>query len=258
MVSTILFLPRKVFESRNFRFRVLRFSKKLLKRAIDIVGSLLGLCLSSIALLFLPILIRLDSEGSAIFRQVRVGRNRREGDRRVLSVAVPVERRKGPRRQEDLLGQPFEVYKFRSMKQNAERKTGPIWASSDDPRITNVGKFMRPHHLDEIPQFINVLKGEMSLVGPRPERPEFVQRLKVKVPEYAYRFRRRPGLTGLAQINCGYDTSVADVARKLKFDLEYIRKVDLTRDVIILWDTLKHVAIGEKEYVEGPPNSVRT
>ena len=246
MISVILFLPSRLLQSKHLSSRViLRFLRKLLKRGVDIAGALLGLLFSAVPFLFLPILIKLDSRGRAIFRQVRVGRNRRKEDRRVMSVAVPNERRIGARREEDLLGQPFDVYKFRSMKENAEKKTGPVWATLNDPRITGVGRLLRPYHIDELPQFINVLRGDMSLVGPRPERPEFVNRLKQEVPRYALRFKRKPGLTGLAQINCGYDRTISDVYEKLKFDIEYIDRLAIRRDLVIMWNTLRKLTSGE-------------
>ncbi len=251
MVSIILLLPSKLLQTKGVARRVGPYLRKQLKRAVDIAGALVGLILSLGAFLVLPILIKLDSQGRAFFRQIRVGRNRRKRDRRVVSVAVPYDRRKASRRLDDLLGEPFEVYKFRSMKEDAERGTGPVWASADDPRITTVGKFLRPYHIDEVPQFLNVLRGHMSLVGPRPERPEFVTKLKRQIPLYELRFRRKPGLTGLAQINCGYDTSVADVNEKLKFDIEYTSKLAIRRDLKIMWDTVRKMTAGEKVATNG-------
>ncbi|MFQ5650653.1 MAG: sugar transferase [bacterium] len=243
MVSIILFIPKRLLKyNRNLLARGFRFARRVMKRGLDVFGALMGLLLSSLILLFLPILIKLDSHGSVLFKQKRIGKNRRKRDRRVVTVEIPYERRSKARRQDDLLGKPFMVYKFRSMRQDAEKKTGPVWASSDDPRITRIGRVLRPYHIDEIPQFVNVLLGEMSLVGPRPERPEFVSKLKKKIPDYQKRFKSKPGLTGLAQLNCGYDTTTEDVTQKLKFDLQYINNKQFMTDVRILWDTVLKIA----------------
>lgn len=248
MVSVIVLVPKKVLKyQKNFITRCYRFSKRVIKRGVDLLGSALGLFVSLLVFFVLAILIKLDSHGSIIFKQRRVGRNRRKQDRRVIDLQVPVERRGASRRQEDLLGKPFTVYKFRSMKQDAEKKTGPIWASENDPRVTNIGRILRPYHIDEIPQLVNVLKGEMSLVGPRPERPEFVAKLKDEVPGYEHRFKSKPGLTGLAQVRCGYDVTTEDVKRKLNFDLEYIGSTNVMNDLRIIWDTVRQVFAGRRE-----------
>jgi len=249
MLSVILLFPERSFRYNNFFARCLRYSKKLMKRGLDVTIAILGLMASSIVFLFLPLLIRLDSHGSVLFKQIRIGKNRRKKDRRVISVDVPVERRKSCRRHADLLGKPFVLYKFRSMKENAEKKTGPIWATPNDPRITNVGKYLRTYHLDEIPQLVNVLRGEMSVVGPRPERPEFVTKLKSEIPNYADRFKGKPGITGLAQITCGYDTSIEDVNNKLNFDLQYLSKPDVGTDLRILWQTLRRLSFVYRDQV---------
>ena len=243
MVSVILLIPKRLLKlNRNLLARANRFARKLVKRGLDLIGAFIGLVFSSLILLVLPILIKLDSQGTVLFKQLRVGRNRRKRDRRVLGLEVAIERRNCARRKDDLLGKPFMVYKFRSMRQDAEKKTGPVWASSDDPRITRVGKVLRPFHIDEIPQFVNVLMGEMSLVGPRPERPEFVTELRKKIPGYQKRFKSKPGLTGLAQLNCGYDTSQEDVSKKLQFDLQYVNNRQVLTDVKILWETVVKIA----------------
>ena len=134
------------------------------------------------------------------------------------------------------------IYKFRSMKQDAERKTGPVWEIDNDPRVTKLGKILRTYHLDEIPQFINILKGDMSLVGPRPERPQFTTELKAVIPQYEQRFNAKPGLTGPAQLGCGYDRSVEGVNEKLKHDLQYIESQGLREDFRIMLHTLKSLA----------------
>jgi lipopolysaccharide/colanic/teichoic acid biosynthesis glycosyltransferase len=129
------------------------------------------------------------------------------------------------------------------MQENAEEATGPTWAKKKDQRVTRVGKIMRPCHLDEIPQFVNVLKGDMSLVGPRPERPEFVPHLNREIPNYGKRLESKPGITGLAQICCGYDSTVNDVARKLAYDLYYIRNRSVLFDIVILFKTIQIVVL---------------
>ena len=131
------------------------------------------------------------------------------------------------------------------MVQNAEKKSGPVWAIKNDSRITRLGTFLRKTRLDEIPQFINVLKGDMSLVGPRPERPNFVRDLSEKVQDYSGRLAVKPGLTGLAQVENGYDTSLASVVRKVNLDLEYIRHRSIWADIKILSRTVMVVLTGK-------------
>ena len=234
----VLCVPRSLLQLRP---HLSTYATKISKRILDIVGSVVGLFISSVFFLFLPVLIRLDSKGKVFFQQKRTGADLRRGDRRKISLKVPYERRKGDRRKQNVMGQPFEVFKFRSMQENAEQNTGPIWAKRDDPRTTRVGKILRSCHLDEIPQFVNVLKGEMSLVGPRPERPEFIFSLNEEIPNYKRRLDCKPGITGLAQICCGYDSSVSDVAKKLEYDLFYIRNRNILLDIRILLTTLKIV-----------------
>ncbi len=238
LIFVLLFIPRKLLEYTHFS-KVLHLSKESVKRCIDLIGSLIGLMLASLLFIILPVLIKLDSKGSILYQQFRIGKNHRKRERRAVSISVEVERRKMSRRNEDCLGKPFIVYKFRSMKQNAEKKTGPVWEIENDPRVTRLGKFMRPYHLDELPQFINILKGDMSLVGPRPERPEFTSQLKVAIPQYEERFDAKPGLTGPAQISRGSDRSFEDVHEKLKYDLEYIESNGIKTDCKIIWGTVK-------------------
>lgn len=216
-----------------------------IKRAVDIVGAVVGLILSLPFMIILPILIKLDSRGPVFYTQMRVGVNRRKQDRRYCQkVGIGSDKRSRERRRADYMGQPFELIKFRTMVQDAEKKSGPVWATKNDPRITRLGAFMRKTRLDEIPQFINVLKGEMSLVGPRPERPHFVQDLSTKVEGYTGRLEVKPGITGLAQVENGYDSSIASVARKVQYDLRYIREWSLWTDVKILLKTVVVVFTG--------------
>jgi lipopolysaccharide/colanic/teichoic acid biosynthesis glycosyltransferase len=154
----------------------------------------------------LGLVIRLTSRGPAIYRQKRIGRH----------------------------GRPFILYKLRTMRQDAEAKTGAVWSTPHDPRVTWLGRILRRLHLDELPQLVNVLRGEMSLVGPRPERPEFVEVLSRQIPRYRDRLAVLPGVTGLAQLNLPPDLDARDVQRKLLFDVEYIRQAGLWLDLRIV------------------------
>ncbi len=179
--------------------------------------------------------IRLSSTGPVIYRQVRIGMNRR--------LSAP-KGRTSPyydvydRRTLDLPGKPFIIYKFRTMVDRAEAEVGPIWARKDDPRVTVLGRVLRRLRLDELPQLYNVLRGDMSIVGPRPERPTFVRDLIRELPEYALRLRVRPGITGLAQVNQAYDTCLSDVREKVRYDIEYVRAMSIRSDLKILWRTV--------------------
>jgi len=190
-------------------------SQKVAKRLLDVSVSLIMLLLLSPILLVLYILIPLTSKGPAIYSQERLG----------------------------LQGKPFRVYKFRSMVQDAEKYTGPVLAGEKDPRITPLGRFLRATRLDELPQLINVLKGDMSLVGPRPERPYFVKQFEQTIPGYGYRMVVKPGLTGLAQVMGKYSTTPED---KLRYDLLYIRNYSLLLDLKILFQTARVVLQKEK------------
>lgn len=177
-----------------------------LKRFSDIVLALAGLLGFVLLLPFLALLIRLDSPGSVFYSQVRVGLN----------------------------GRHFRVYKFRTMIVDAETKTGAVFSYRGDPRVTKVGRFMRKTRLDELPQLVNILRGDMSLVGPRPERPEHVTRLQAKIPFYRTRHIVRPGLTGWAQVRYDYGASDEDALVKLQYDLYYIRHQSLALDLTIM------------------------
>lgn len=186
------------------------------KRAIDILVSALGLILAAPLVLVTAIAIKLESVGPVLYRQKRVGQNER----------------------------PFTLYKFRSMCYRAEAETGPIWARQNDPRVTVVGKIIRKLRVDEIPQMFNVLTGEMSFVGPRPERPFFVVRLKEKIPYYHLRFSVKPGLTGWAQVSYTYGDSEDDAIEKLQYDLYYMKNMSPTFDLQILFETVKVILLG--------------
>ncbi|MFS1906076.1 sugar transferase [Vibrio lentus] len=168
------------------------------KRTFDFVSSLLALVLLSPVFPFIALAIALTSRGPIFYRQLRVGKST-------------------PEKMEI-----FEIMKFRSMYQDAETRSGAVWATQNDPRITPVGRFLRKTRLDELPQLFNVLKGEMSLIGPRPERPTFYNKLENEIPYFADRtYGVMPGITGLAQVNQGYDTCIDDVRRKVGFDHSY-------------------------------------
>ncbi len=169
----------------------------------------------------------------------------------LTAVAIKIES-KGPifykQERSGLNGKPFKVYKFRSMVQDAEKGTGPVWSVKGDPRITKVGKFIRKVRIDEIPQIINILRGEMSLVGPRPERPFFVEQLSKEIPLYKRRLAVRPGLTGWAQVKHKYDESIEDVKMKLKYDLFYIENMSLRMDLKIIFRTVFVVMFGKGHF----------
>jgi lipopolysaccharide/colanic/teichoic acid biosynthesis glycosyltransferase len=196
-------------------------------RAIDVIIATLALILLSPLILLIAVVVKLDSPGPVIYRQLRIGLDRRC---RVNSF--------NGRRVVDLGGSPFMIHKFRTMRANAEHRTGPVWAAPDDLRTTRVGRFLRSYRLDEIPQFWDVLRGDMSVVGPRPERPNFVGKLRKEIAEYSLRHRVRPGITGWAQVNQGYDGTLDDVRAKLEYDLEYVRRKSLWFDVRIMLKTV--------------------
>ncbi|MCX6165959.1 MAG: sugar transferase [Ignavibacteriae bacterium] len=183
---------------------------KIIKRLIDIFISLFVLLILSPFLIITAILIKLTSKGPIFYTQKRLGKS----------------------------GKLFKVIKFRSMVQNAESESGPTWADLDDPRVTAIGRFMRRIRLDEVPQFINVLKNDMSIVGPRPERPFFVEQLKKEIPYYSRRLSVKPGITGWAQVKHTYDMSIEDVKTKLQYDFYYIENMSLSLDFRIMANTL--------------------
>ncbi len=223
-------------------------AEKFLKRVIDISGSAIGLLLGLPLFFIVGILIKLDSPGPVFFRQERVGMNRRRRERRSLELKRSKEERRTDRRKKDLYGETFYLYKFRTMVVDAEKGCGPIWAKSDDPRITNIGKVLRKTRIDELPQLINVLKGEMSLVGPRPERYHFVRDFICRIDGYPNRLGVKPGITGLAQVENGYDSCEDDVKLKVNHDLDYIQQWSILKDFKILLKTILVVATGKGAY----------
>ncbi len=185
------------------------------KRVIDIVASLTLLTMFAPLLLLVALLVKVESPGPVIYRQTRVG----------------------------LRGRVFQVYKFRSMMVDAEQN-GAQWADIDDSRVTRIGSILRKTHIDEAPQALNVLKGEMSFVGPRPERPEFVNVLEREIPLYHERHRVKPGITGWAQVKYAYGASVEDAREKLKFDLFYLKNFNPLFDILIILMTIRVAFFG--------------
>jgi len=242
LATTMFILVVPAFLARPARMKAML--ALAIKRSIDILGAVCGLILTLPVWLILPLLIKLDSRGPIIYAQTRVGRNRRRRDRRYCQRTDVEDRRRRDRRRTDNVGVPFVMYKFRTMVNDAEAKSGPVWATKNDPRITRLGRFMRKTRLDEIPQFINVLLGHMSLIGPRPERPNFVRKYADKLDNYTGRLNVKPGLTGLAQVSSGYDTSDESVRIKLGYDLEYVNNWSLWLDLKILCRTVIVVVTG--------------
>ena len=185
---------------------------QILKRMMDVLLSVIGLVLSSPIALLSSIIIKLESPGPLLYRQRRVG----------------------------LGGKTFELIKFRSMRADAERE-GPVWATKNDPRVTRYGAFMRKSRIDELPQLWNILRRDMSFVGPRPERPEFVQHLEERIPYYSLRHTVLPGLTGWAQVRYPYGASEEDALRKLEYDLYYVKNMNVLMDTMIILQTIKTV-----------------
>ncbi|GAA0866138.1 exopolysaccharide biosynthesis polyprenyl glycosylphosphotransferase [Paraclostridium tenue] len=196
------------------KFRNKKYLYEIYKRVLDIVSSLLGLIIGIPIMIVIAILIKLEDKGPIFYTQERLGKNEKK----------------------------FLVYKMRSMKIDAEKYGGAQWAQKDDPRVTKIGKFIRKTRIDEIPQLFNILKGDMSLIGPRPERPELTYKFNKEIPGFIDRLYIKPGLTGLAQVNGGYDISPKD---KLKWDMIYIQNRSVLLDISIILKTIGVVFTGE-------------
>jgi exopolysaccharide biosynthesis polyprenyl glycosylphosphotransferase len=188
-----------------------------MKRLTDIFASIFILFFSSPLWVLISIAIKMDTPGPVVYSQERVGKD----------------------------GEIFKMHKFRSMRSDAEKESGPVWAPQNDNRVTKVGRFLRNARLDEIPQFINVLDGDMSLVGPRPERPFFVEKLSKQIPLYHRRLKVRPGITGWAQIKQGYDRTIEDVKSKVRYDLFYIENMSFRMDIKIILYTFYVMLMGK-------------
>lgn len=204
--------PSALIFSDGFKVRT---SKQMVRRLVSFLIALAALLICLPAMPFLALAVRLSSPGPVFFSQTRVG----------------------------LRGRPFTIYKFRTMRRDAESK-GATWAAKNDPRITRVGAFMRKTRLDEVPQLWNVLRGNMGFVGPRPERPEFVEWLSREIPYYDLRHMIRPGLTGWAQVRYHYGSSLEETRQKLEYDLYYLKHVSLGLDLLILFETVKTIVLG--------------
>ncbi|HKP73301.1 MAG TPA: TIGR03013 family XrtA/PEP-CTERM system glycosyltransferase [Pyrinomonadaceae bacterium] len=200
-----------IFSGRGRQARLSGVARTVLHRGVALVGAIVSLPVALVT----AALIKLESPGPALYRQERVGKN----------------------------GRPFTIMKFRSMRSDAE-KDGPVWARDGDARVTRVGRIIRKIRVDEIPQFWNILKGEMNFVGPRPERPHFVAQLAEEIPFYEQRHLIPPGLTGWAQIKYPYGSSIEDARQKLQYDLYYIKNQSLVLDAIILFETVKTILFG--------------
>jgi sugar transferase (PEP-CTERM system associated) len=186
---------------------------KTIKSLVDTILAVLGVCLSLPLMVLIGLLTKLDSAGPVFFRQERVGEN----------------------------GRIFTLFKFRTMVADAEKDTGPVWAQNVDPRVTRLGRVLRRTGMDEIPQLLNVLKGDMSFVGPRPERPHFVAALQEKIPYYSQRLAVKPGITGWAQVRYGYGATIEDAVEKLQYDLYYIKNISIFLDLLIVLSTIHKV-----------------
>jgi sugar transferase (PEP-CTERM system associated) len=200
-----------IFSSGFRKTRVLMTAK----RAVDLFLAGIGLAIGTPIMLMISALVKLTSRGPALYHQQRVGLN----------------------------GRIFTVHKFRTMRQDAEAATGPVWSLPDDTRVTPLGRMLRRTRLDELPQLWNVLGGDMSIVGPRPERPEFVTTLTEAIPFYGQRHAVKPGLTGWAQIRYTYGASVEDAIEKLQYDLYYIKNLSIAFDIVIVLETIKTVVL---------------
>lgn len=245
-LSVMLWFPEDLIRRITTPLSSIQFWELAGKRIFDIIMSIMGFIFCSMFFFVIPIIIKLDSRGPVFYRQIRVGMNNRKRDRRVINLHVEHDRRKGDRRQVNLYGRPFWVIKFRTMTQDAEQKSGAVWAQKNDPRVTMVGNILRFTHVDEIPQFYNVLCGEMSMVGPRPERPQFFPAIMDRVPNFPKRLQVKPGMTGIAQIVCGYDVTIEGVRNKLRYDLLYVRNSGLKADIVILLRTFWVIVRGKE------------
>lgn len=197
-------------------------------RALNVVAAVIGLVVTLPLWALIAVLIKLTSRGPVFYSQTRVGLDQRQRG----------PRREDSRRRADIGGKPFRIWKFRTMTVNAEQEGQAVWAKANDQRVTLIGRFLRSCRLDELPQLINVIRGDMNLVGPRPERPQLFHELREQIPNYQKRQQVRPGITGHAQVHLQYDTSVEDVKAKVAHDLEYIANRTVWQDLKIMLKTI--------------------
>ncbi len=205
--------PSHLIFSDGFRLTLFR---SYVKRMFDIIFATISTAFAIPFLLILPVLIKIDSKGPVFFKQRRIGEGEKE----------------------------FMVYKFRTMVEGAETKTGPVWSQTGDSRITKLGRLLRKTRLDELPQLFNVIHGDMSFIGPRPERPFFIESLKAQIPYYSERHCVKPGITGWAQVRYEYGDSIEDAIEKLRYDLYYIKYQSISLDFLIILDTVKVILFG--------------
>lgn len=205
-----------------------RERSEAISRVFNCTLAVFGFVLTSPMMAVAALLVRITSRGPVLYTQTRVGIDRRWTRTRALHE----------RRREDLGGIPFTIYKFRSMRVDAEVNGQAVWAKQDDDRVTSIGKLMRKTRVDELPQLMNVILGDMNIVGPRPERPSIFIRLREQIEEYPVRQRVKPGITGLAQVSNPYDQCLDDVRRKVHFDIEYMKRQSLWEDVRIMARTI--------------------
>lgn len=230
----------------------LPLSTRISKRVLDIIVASGLLILCGPIMITAAILVKLTSPGNTIYSQVRIGlnlRKKKKTDRRMSTENLPqgAEERRGKgrdRRGSANYGRPFTMYKFRTMRNDAEKK-GAQFAQAGDPRVTTFGRFFRRTRIDELPQLWNVLKGDMSMVGPRPERPEFMENLSEQIPNYVNRLGLKPGITGMAQVVNGYDNELEGFKRKVAYDLLYLKNCCLINDLKILFRTVRVVITGQ-------------
>lgn len=197
------------------------------RRLLNVLVAIALLILAAPLMLVIAIAIRLTSRGPVVFVQERVGLDRRSRQRPFVA----------DRRAEDQGGRIFRIYKFRTMRHDPSARREQKWASRDDPRVTAVGRLLRAYRLDELPQLVNVLKGDMNIVGPRPEQPEIFTELRSEISAYPHRQKVLPGITGLAQVHNGYDESLDDVRNKLELDLRYLDRLSPLEDLRIMMKT---------------------
>ena len=231
--------------------RCLSLSLRFWKRAFDIFAALFLLIATSPLTVTAAILVKLTSPGRLIYSQTRIGLNLRKkqtNDRRAESQepTQDSDRRQPGRDRRELsnFGCPFTIYKFRTMRNDAEQN-GAQFALESDPRITTIGRVLRRTRIDELPQLWNILKGDMSLIGPRPERPEFMKKLQDQIPSFIDRLGLKPGLTGIAQVVNGYDNELEGFRRKVSYDLLYLQNCCVWNDIKILFRTIRVVITGE-------------